>query len=336
MRVLFIYKVLSSFVKKDLEILSQDNEVVEFEFVPVHGVKVLGQFLKQFIYLIFNGHKYDAFYIWFADDHAFLPALFSKLFGKKSFLVIGGYDSARDIALNYGVFVNKIRGVLALQAMKWSSVNIAVSNHVLKKINAILSRTDNVMIHNCVSLDYYSFSKKPDSEYIITIAKVSNKRTLLIKGIDTFLQLANRLPTRKFKIIGLEIDKIELKKLGYFVPENVTIYSGLPHNELVTHLMSSKIYCQFSRQESFGLSVAESVAYGCIPIVTRTGGLTEVVGDFGYYVPRDVARISEIVNVISDKPTLSIEELHRQQKYINNKFGVRNRSQKLIELIFTS
>jgi glycosyltransferase involved in cell wall biosynthesis len=41
------------------------------------------------------------------------------------------------------------------------------------------------------------------------------------------------------------------------------------------------VYVQASRHEGFGLSLAEAMLAGCVPVVTDVGALPEVVGDVG-------------------------------------------------------
>ena len=46
-------------------------------------------------------------------------------------------------------------------------------------------------------------------------------------------------------------------------------------------LAESWVYLQPSRYEGFGLAVAEAMACGTVPIVSRAGALPEIVGDAG-------------------------------------------------------
>jgi len=49
----------------------------------------------HFSFLLFKGVLWaDITFSWFADTHAFLAVLLSKLFRKKSIVVVGGYEVA--------------------------------------------------------------------------------------------------------------------------------------------------------------------------------------------------------------------------------------------------
>ncbi|MBN1327372.1 MAG: glycosyltransferase, partial [Candidatus Cloacimonetes bacterium] len=63
------------------------------------------------------------------------------------------------------------------------------------------------------------------------------------------------------------------------------IFTGkLNHNDLMKLLLSSRVYCQLSFRESFGIALAEAIACGCNPVVTDNGALPEVAGDLAEYV----------------------------------------------------
>jgi glycosyltransferase involved in cell wall biosynthesis len=47
------------------------------------------------------------------------------------------------------------------------------------------------------------------------------------------------------------------------------------------------VYVQPSHHEGFGLSVAEAMLAGCVPVVTAAAALPEVVGDAGVQVASD-------------------------------------------------
>jgi len=80
-----------------------------------------------------------------------------------------------------------------------------------------------------------------------------------LKGIPTFLKATK----------GLDAKVIE----------------NIQHDELINLLKSTRVYCQLSYTESFGMTLLEAMSCGCIPVVTDRDALPEVVGDCGYVVP---------------------------------------------------
>ncbi len=108
--VLLVYVNYSSFVKADYEMLSSFANVTKYQFKPGKGIFKTGvSLLNELIFLIFNGYKFDSILIWFGDYHSLLPVLFAKLFGKNSFVVIGGYDVSTLSEFGYGAFAKPVR-----------------------------------------------------------------------------------------------------------------------------------------------------------------------------------------------------------------------------------
>jgi glycosyltransferase involved in cell wall biosynthesis len=293
-KILFIHTTWSTFVKTDFEILSGQFEVIRYQFRPVKGLpKTALQFGKQFFYLLFQIWKYDAVFIWFADYHSFLPVLFAKLTGKKSFLVIGGYDVVKMPELNYGVFTSKIRGFCAQFSMKQSSMNLAVSKNVERKVRWIAPKANTRMLYNCVNISANREIQIEKENLVITVGLIDSERTFFLKGMDTFIKVAETLPEVKFMAIG--ISKNLPSHLLKPHPINLEWIERVKHEELEGYYKKAKIYCQFSRSESFGVSIVEAMSFGCIPVVTNVGGMPELVRDFGIVAKRDASEISDSI-----------------------------------------
>ena len=61
-------------------------------------------------------------------------------------------------------------------------------------------------------------------------------------------------------------------------------------------LEKASIYVQASRHEAFGLSMAEAMLCGCIPVVSTYGAIPEVAGDQGvYFKSLDEAALSNAI-----------------------------------------
>jgi len=56
--------------------------------------------------------------------------------------------------------------------------------------------------------------------------------------------------------------------------------------KLVRFYQTATVYCQFSLIESFGMTVAEAMLFGCVPVATAVGALPEVVGNTGYLIEK--------------------------------------------------
>jgi hypothetical protein len=92
-KILLVYFSFSTFVEQDYKILSEKYKVDKYHYIHSKRTFIFFyQFLRQFFFLLFRGWKNDAFLIWFADYHSFLPVLFARIFSKKSAIVVGGYD----------------------------------------------------------------------------------------------------------------------------------------------------------------------------------------------------------------------------------------------------
>jgi glycosyltransferase involved in cell wall biosynthesis len=91
------------------------------------------------------------------------------------------------------------------------------------------------------------------------------------------------------------------------------------------------VYVQVSLHEGFGLSVAESMLAGCVPVVTKAGSLPEVVGDCGIVCdssePENIAQ--NIMTAINSSP--EIRKINR--KRIITHFPLSLRQESLIQII---
>ncbi|MDO8952233.1 MAG: glycosyltransferase family 4 protein [Draconibacterium sp.] len=327
-KILFIYTNYSTFVKTDFEILASEHEVTKYQYKPVKGFA--GNFIelaREFIFLLFNTRRFDAVFIWFADYHSFLPVLFSKLVGKKSFLVIGGYDVVKMPKLNYGVFTSKFRGFCAIFSMKNSTLNLAVSKNVERKVRWIAPGSNVKLVYNCVNISDLKETNPTKENFILTVAFIDSERTFYIKGIDTFIEVARHLPEFKFMIIGMSKNLPEY--LLKNIPTNIEYFERVNHEELQNYYKRAKIYCQFSRSESFGVSIVEAMYFGCFPIVTNVGGMPELVGENGKIVNRNPETISQIISELQNNGQNRLDAMCR----INNLFQVEQRKSSLLKIL---
>ncbi len=280
-KILFIYTNYSTFVKTDFDILASEHEITKCQFKPVRGlVKTAIQLLKQKIFLLFNIWKYDSVFVWFADYHSFLPVLFAKLTGKKSFVVIGGYDVANMPELKYGSLASPLRKKLTLFSIKNASLCIPVVENLEKKVKEIAPKAKTKTIYTGYRfiLNESIEMGKEREKMVLTVSITENKQRFLIKGLDRFRELAENLPDFNFCVVGVKNDA---KALFDPIPKNLVLLPPLNQDELTAYYLRASFYGQFSRSEGLPNALCEAMLCGCIPLGLDIGGISKAIGDTG-------------------------------------------------------
>ncbi len=333
-RLLFVYSRLSTFVKCDVEILEREYKVTPLRVDNTTRGKQLMAMIKLFFYLVFNIYRFNIIYIWFADYHSFLPVFFAKLFRKRAYVVIGGYDACRIKKYNYGSFSNHLRGFMTRYSMNNATLDLCVSKHIARIVKFIAPRSKQVVLYNGVAFgsathteEIQSNTFSPKERIILSVAISSTIQSFYIKGIDRFIEAAREAGDLKFVAIGLDKDK--LSDLIGEIPANLEIISQLPHDELINYYERAAVYCQLSRSESFGVSLAEAMYYNCMPVITRTGGMPEVTGGYGFSVSGNVA--SETVSAI--RYALSMSASGKLRSRVEEKFTISARAESLLKIL---
>ncbi len=331
-KILFVYTSFSTFVGNDYDVLASTHLVEKYNFKPVKGIFNNSiEILKQFIFLLLFGWKFDLIYCWFADYHSFMPVLFAKIFRKKAIIVIGGYDVCRIPNLNYGAFCSPFRGWFCANSMRLATIILPVSGYVARRAKVIAPHTRQKMIYNCVTLENKAITSVLKTDTILTVGMIDNERTFYLKGIDTFIETARLLPGFRFEIVGINKNKLA-HKLGN-LPVNLTLHERVKQEELIAFYQNAKIYCQLSHSESFGVAIAEAMNFGAFPIVTNEGGMPEVVGAVGAVVERDPQTIANLIKDRILKDGYPDENSIRMQ--VKKTFTARIRTELLTKLINT-
>jgi len=249
----------------------------------------------------------DSIVIWFASFHAIPFVLLNKLFNKNLFIIAGGYDVTNCPSINYGAMRFGYRRSLGQWILSQCDKVIAVSNSNKNEIiqNAQVSPNRIKLIYNAIVLKIKKeqFDKK---NQVLTVGEI-NEETILRKGLDRFIQVAKSFPDIQFIHIGKWTDKHgkssknAVNYLKNIAPNNVQFLGFVPRNILEKYFSESKVYLQLSRHEAFGVSVVEAMKYECIPIVTNSYALPEVVGKNGIIIKNESECISAIKKILQGK-----------------------------------
>lgn len=276
--VLFVYKDFSQFAKKDFEILDAKFNVKRIRS-PFE--KSLPSFLwtgfLQFFKLIWYTPRSNVIFCWFADYHSFLPAFFSKIFGKRFYLVLGGYDVTHVKELNYGSFNKKFRAWCTRYSMRAATMNLAVAESLGLEARERAGEINMKVLPTGYDPEIYLPSARKE-DIVLTVSVTRGWQRYMVKGLDRFVALAKLMPEFQFVIIGMDQ---EGEKCIKNQPDNLLLIPPSNHEDLLDWYGRARYYAQFSRSEGLPNAVCEAMLRNCIPIGIKTGGIPEAIGDTG-------------------------------------------------------
>lgn len=314
-KILFIYDELRTFVKKDLNIFREQFEVTTLRYTNK----------KDIPKLIWGVITTDINISWFALGYATTAVFLSKLFGKKSIVIAGGWDVVSMPEIGYGAMQSPKRVKYTKFTLKYADKVLTVSESTKNDVLKWVSNSN-------VEIVYHGFEKVQKQfmkENLVITVGSSSWQTFKLKGLDTFVKAAGFLPDVKFVLIGPHIDD-SIDYLKNLAPTNVEFIGYTPYEKLTSYFAKAKVYVQISAQESFGSALAESMSNECVPVVTKNGALPEVVGDTGFYVPYDNPMIT--ANMI--KEALQSDKGKNAKKRIELIFPFEKRRTRFIEIIY--
>ena len=326
-QLMFVYIKPSAFVKEDLKILSKYFDVYEVEWWK--GSKIIN------ILRILNlSRKCDVSFAWFAGIHSAFAVFFSRLFGKKSIVVAGGYDVANIPEINSGAFSKGKywkEGLWIKFTLKHADKILVVTGALIDGIekNAKVYRKDIVVLPTGYSSEFWKCNANKKEDVVLTVAYLPNLKRIKIKGIDVFIEVARHMPHLKFLVVGAEEEP--MKYLKEKAPENVEIVGPKKPEGIREYYSKAKVYCQLSISEGLPNAICESMLCGCVPIGTDVGGISEIIGDLGYLVP--YAAVDETVKSIYKAMNSFKEAQQKVRQRIKNKFPKKRREEKLKKII---
>jgi glycosyltransferase involved in cell wall biosynthesis len=334
MKILFIKTSDKSFVEQDLKILQKHfGGVIVFKYDEQPPWKHILSQIQLLIFLLRNIWDSQLIYIWFASYHSLLPTLFSKMFNKKSILVIGGHDASKVPEFSYGAHIKKTRSWFVKKSANLASTILTVSEftneHFFRYVDEA-NRQKTRVVYNGVDDRFLAEIPITKKENIIfTVCGTAKVNILKIKGVDFFVSLAPFMPDYNFHVYGLS-GKAK-KYLENNLPRNVSILPYSPLDELHREYLRTKIVCQFSHHEAFGLAMAEAMACKCIPIGSQFGGIPEVIGKAGFLI--DEFDVEKAIQAIRQAISNAAELGERARQRIAENFSLAIREEKLIEIV---
>lgn len=265
-------------------------------------------------------------YCWFIMGHATSSVMLSNAMGKKSILIAGGWDVIYLPEIEYGAMNNPKRIERTKYALRNADRVLAVSESTKQEVLQWVDRDVDVVYNGVNTEKYHPEGEKRD--LVVTVAAIDNLVRYKKKGIETFLDVAVRMPDVDFAIVGKNSPEWDAK-LREMAPKNTTITGKISEERLLSHYQEAKVYAQLSYHESFGVALAEAMSCGCIPVTTNRFALPEVAGDTGYFAEYgDTEESVEAVRKALETPDGGI----CRERIVNN-FSMEARERGLLQII---
>lgn len=338
-KLLYIYPSRSTFVIKDLKSLSLEYEVVEYQFAPKAKWRLPFVLLGLFLRLL-SERNYRHIVCQFGGYQSLIPAIFKKFFGKKLFIVVGGFDAVSIPFIGYGGFHNKWMRRALTYSYKNANVIIPVHHSLIISEQRYCSdvpanqgiqhfvrnlKTPFVEIPNGYDQHKWPLSNLNSRDRVcITVAGgLEEERRFVLKGIDLIAEVAALLPDFKFIVIGGS-KTTALNNLIY-LPE-------VKNAELAEYYNGALIYLQLSLSEGFPNALCEAMLCGCIPVVSAVAAMPDIVGSDGYVLQsKNALELKSILERIPNEH--SVEKMIAVRKRIESSYTEEGRSIKLLVTI---
>jgi glycosyltransferase involved in cell wall biosynthesis len=318
LRIAFISTFSTPFIQDDLETLKR-----------YYRTQVqIGSGISHIFKIVLSCFKSDIAFCWFASTYASVAVAFMRLLGRRSVLVIGGVDVAKDEKLRYGIWLVPWKAQLVRYAIKHANRIMAVDKSLAEKACHLVQYDGkNIeIVPTGYDVDFWKISESNKAINVLTVAMVHDEIRFRVKGIDMLFEAALSLPHISFTMIGLTEEIITL----FNPPSNVELFPPMDRRLLLPYYQRAKVYCQPSRQEGMSNVLCEAMLCGCIPVATDVGATKSVLGEIGMCVPSNANALTLALTQALQLP----EKMYlAAREQIIWRFDKRTREKKLTQII---
>ena len=276
-RVLFVSQNVPSFVAADLDTVSSAYPTEQIVCrTPLDIVRALAMVPDA-----------DLVLLWFGSTR-FLPIAFlARLLRKPVVIVAGGYDVAAEPSIRYGNMLRPVPRILGRALFGLASMVVPFSESAADEARRNARVPARKIRTVPLGFDASRFPPRNSDiskEPLVLTVGVADASTIHRKGLLDVARASRLLPDVQFVFAG-QADAAALAQLHAVAGPNATFRGRVSAEELASLFRRAAVYAQPSIHEGFGSAVAEAMLYECVPVISRTHSLPEVVGGTGIYVP---------------------------------------------------
>ncbi len=301
-RVLLAYSRPARFVVIDRDLLAERHDVSEYA-QPGPLPRPLAAWRAV--------RGADVVVCWFASWHAPVPLLLARLLRRPSILIVGGFDTANMPEIGYGFQQGGIRRMIARTSMRLAGRLLTNSEYSREELRRNTGFAAEVVYHGIP--DPFPASPPAHASGWRSPSPTSPGSHWSARGCAPSSRPRHTCPTSSSssRAGGSTTRRPSCRRSR---ARTCTSPAELTDGELDRLYARASVYVQASRHEGFGMTVAEAMLAGCIPVVTAAGALPEVVGDTGVVVespdPADVAAgVNEALGFPEDARSLARERV---------------------------
>jgi len=293
--------------------------------------------LKFYLKLIIDKKKYDVWHFNFVNFKSLIIINVLKKLDQKVLVTFQGVDIQIDESINYGYRLNAKYNKYFIKTLKKVDLFLNISKTIENDIKNIgIKEKKIIFLPNTVDTKkikaIYNSKKNIFNNKIklITVARYAKKK----KGYDLLPIVAQKLLENNvdftWTIIGqntselLKNEFINKNKKLFHILENIKNDNEkyFPHSSIIERYVSSDLYVNLARVESFGITFIEAMASGLPVISFDTKGANEIIinNHNGYLIySKNIADfVKKIKDIYNDKDILNVAKdnvLKSAEKY---------------------
>lgn len=229
--------------------------------------------------------RHDVLFVWFGSVYAGYGVFLARRLGRKSVVVVGGVDAAKEPAIHYGIWLSPWKSLFVKYAFRNADRLLVVDPFLHGEATRLARYDGGNILYVPTGYDPGYWRPGPAKEpLVLTVAACHDRWRMKKKGVDKVFDAAREMPDIRFRLIGVQ-ERL-LLEIRPTIPPNVEVIPYVPQEQLLGYYQRAKVYCQPSFTEGLPNSLCEAMLCGCIPVGTGAGGIPTAIGDTGYIVER--------------------------------------------------